>query len=161
MCQHNIKIIIKPRWWDNNPADKRLQSLTNGVDRFFDHLDQNEQIGKNHGWKNVGLMKQQLKSALSTANKNVQSGDCKGAFSNRRRRETEDDEDDEDFIVDGIARKKSYNKGLKKEGKNFFRNIARWVKFELYDTGAPKCQHKATRLVRSSPSLLLMSHNES
>ena len=88
------------------------------------------------GWAKIDWFKGHLHKTLTRANTLKSSGDCKGGevkgMIDRRRRSVDNE----------------FNKGIKTEGKNFFRDIARWIKFELYDNGEAKCEHQATRLLK-------------
>jgi len=139
-----------PSWWDSKPMTTRYNTLRKNAGRFFAHIQtEKDSDGNNMNihWKNMLDFSYHLEDVLDDAER-LRQETCSGS-SARKRRSDKDEEEDEDFVEDdALARgKKPFRKSIRKDAKNYFRNIGRFVKFNVYDGQTVLCQRIGERLV--------------
>jgi len=141
----------KPGWWDSKPMSARFNNLNKKAEQFITHIQMpqdNKNNAMNIHWKQMDTFANLLQDVLVDADRLRQS---KCSSQRKRRSDSDEDYEDEDFIEDDVlARgKKPFRKSIRKDAKNYFRNIGRFVKFNVYDNGTPFCQRMGLRLVHT------------
>ena len=136
-----------PKWWNKHSADKRMEWLEKNTNKFFNmHFD---------GMKAEDNLKPLFEDLLDDAAR-IKT-EC-SQLGNRKRRAFTADEDEgqEDAVADEgdpMAPDTSAANGtrkvtgdIKNDAKKYTLNVARWIKYEVYDLGG-ECEFLGKRMV--------------
>jgi len=139
-----------PKWWNKHSADKRMEWLEKNTNKFFKmHFD---------GTKAEDNLKPLFEDLIADA-KRIEIS-CDSSDVSRKRRAFSADDEDENDDGDATADEgdpmdadtsaangtRKVTGAIKKDAKRHSLNIARWIKYQVYDQGG-ECEFLGLRMV--------------
>ena len=140
-----------PKWWNKHSSDKRMEWLEKNTNKFFKmHFD---------GTKAEDNLKPLFEDLIADARRIEISCDSSDVSRKRRAFSADDEEENDDgdatadegdpMDADTSAANgtRKVTGAIKKDAKRHSLNIARWIKYQVYDQGG-ECEFLGLRMVR-------------
>jgi len=146
-----------PKWWNKHSSDKRMDWLEKNTNKFFSmHFD---------GLTAESQLKPLFEDLLEDATR-IKT-ECSQLGNRKRRAFTADEEEGQEYAVDdegdpmdnqsaaGGTRKVTGD--IKADAKKYTLNVARWIKYEVYDLGG-ECEFLGKRMLVRTDRLRFYVH---
>lgn len=142
-----------PKWWNNHGAEKRHQQLVRNTDKLFDaHFP---------GMKAEEKLKLLYEDLINDAFRI--KGSCEPGSSRKRRAFTDQEEGDDEAAAeeevdqdpledDSNSKTRKVVGEINADAKKYNLNVARWIKYEVYDLGG-ECEFLGLKMLRRTDRL--------